>query len=65
MRAKIVIVNGKIEVFVEGGSYEAAAPKLVKLLDELKAAGLDFSAVSPVEQHRHDTEEARHDVAVE
>ena len=56
MKARIVIVDGKVSVFVEEGSFEEGKSAIAGLMASLGAQGIQFDAVSTVERHRHDDE---------
>ena len=59
MIARIVILQtGQVSIFVDEGTLETGKAAIEKLLDELRAQGIAFDDVSPVEQHRHDDEHA-------
>ena len=55
MRMRIVIMpTGEIGLFSEQGTFAEGERDLTRLLNELGAAGLQFSQIGDVEQHRHD-----------
>ena len=56
MKAKIIIVNGQVSVFVEDGTFEEGKQAITGLMAALGAQGIQFDAVSAVERHRHDDE---------
>lgn len=46
--------DGSLEVFVDNGTFESAAPAIQNLLKILADNGIEFSEINPPEQHRHD-----------
>jgi hypothetical protein len=56
MKARIIIVNGQVSVFVEEGTFEEGKTAIADLYAQLGAAGIQFDTVSAVERHRHDGE---------
>ena len=56
MKARIVIVNGQVSVFVEDGTFEEGKSAIAGLMASLGTQGIQFDAVSAVERHRHDDE---------
>jgi hypothetical protein len=58
MRVRIVVLpTGEIGLFTEGGTFAQGKEQLARLLTELGAAGVRFSEVGDVEQHRHDDQQ--------
>ena len=53
---RVVIVDGKVSIFVEEGSFEEGKSAIAGLMASLGAQGIQFDAVSAVERHRHDDE---------
>lgn len=55
IKADIVIgPDGKVTVFTRGGTFNEGRKKLLALIEELKAQGLEITETGDVEQHRHD-----------
>ncbi len=66
MKARAVILpDGQISFFVDEGSFEEAREKLAALVRDLAAAGLNFSEIGTVEQHRHDDQHQHNHVHAE
>lgn len=51
--------DGSLEVFVDNGSFEKAAPAISNLMQLLANNGIEFSQINPPEQHRHDDVEGQ------
>lgn len=50
----LVDTEGKVSFFVREGTFAEARQKLERLIEELKATGLEFAEEGQVERHRHD-----------
>lgn len=68
MQARVfVLPGGKVQVFVDEGSFDEAQKLTQQILGILQAAGLPLELTGAVEQHRdgvehvHVQEEVRHD----
>jgi hypothetical protein len=63
----IVLPGGKLQIFVDEGTFEEAARTTRAILADLAAQGIPIAAVGGIEQHRdgvshvHVIQEARHD----
>lgn len=54
MQGRIVVMpDGRLGLFVDEGSFEEGKQAILRLLAELKAAGIEVEAVGEVERHRH------------
>jgi len=63
MKLRIVILDNRLQAFIEEGAYEQAVPALNKLLANLRASGITLEATSLIEQHKHDIQEVKLDVS--
>lgn len=50
----VIKQNGEIEFAVANGEYEAAKTAIQQTIEQLRAAGIDFSELGDIERHRHD-----------
>lgn len=50
--------DGKISIFTRSGSFSQGKDALARLLKELEADGIELENISPVEQHRHQHQQA-------
>ena len=69
MQARVfVLPGGKIQIFVDEGTFEEAQALTKQIIGQLQAAGLPIELVGEVEMHRdgvehvHVQEEVRHDL---
>ncbi len=55
MRARIVILpDGGVTIITDEGTFAEGAERINTLLEALGAQGIQFTAINPPEQHRHD-----------
>lgn len=63
MRARIVILpDGGLTLITDEGTFTEGAERITALLQALGAAGIQFDAINPPEQHRHEEAQAHHHV---
>lgn len=59
VKAKIVITqDGQVGIFTQDGTFLNGKEAIEKFFAKLQVAGVKFSEVGEVEQHRHDNEAA-------
>lgn len=55
MKGRIVILpNGKVNIFIDEGTFEEAEKEIASLISLLEADGISFDEVGKVEAHRHE-----------
>lgn len=68
MKVRIIVLpGGKLQIFVDEGTFEEAAQATRAILADLSAQGVPIQSVGDIEQHRdgvshvHVIQEVRHD----
>ncbi len=55
MRARIVVLpDGGLTLITDEGTFSEGAERISILLEALGAQGIQFTAIDPPEQHRHE-----------
>ncbi len=61
MKVRVVVIDNRVQLFTDDGTFAEGKVKLEALLRELQADGIKLAEVGEVEQHRHSHEEAHND----
>lgn len=55
MKARIVVTpEGKIQVFIDEGTFEEGRKKIEQVFKGLQINGITLDDIGPIEQHRHE-----------